>query len=139
MSPVAPVAGSGRPAGAGRWLSELAGLVVAGGLPDDDVHAVVGVDEGDDRHQRDELVIVVVLGRVRPGLVGDTTTGGVGDAGALLGEFQRGPLAPSRARGPPPRRGGEWGCPPRGFPARPAGPGESPPPPAIPRPGSAAA
>jgi len=74
-----------------RWLSPLAGLVVTGGLLDDDVHAVVGVDEGDERHQRRELVIVVVLGRIGPGLVGDTT-GCIGDAGALLGEFQSGPL-----------------------------------------------
>jgi hypothetical protein len=36
-------------------------------------------------------VIVVVLGGIRPGLVGDTA-GGIGDAGALLGEFQGGPL-----------------------------------------------
>jgi hypothetical protein len=41
------------------------------------------------------LVLVVVLGRVRPGLVGDTT-GGVGDAGALLGQFQGGPLGLGR-------------------------------------------
>ena len=53
---------------------------------DDDVHAVVGVDEGDERHQRRELVVVVVLGRIRPGLVGDAT-GGIGDASALLGEL----------------------------------------------------
>ena len=42
------------------------------------------VDEGDERHQRRRLVIVVVLGRIRLGLVGDTT-GGIGVAGALLG------------------------------------------------------
>jgi hypothetical protein len=68
------------------WLSELAGLIVPGRLADDDVHAVVSVDEGDDADQREELVIVVVLGRVRPGFIGDAA-GGVGDAGALLGEF----------------------------------------------------
>jgi hypothetical protein len=83
-----------RPAG---LLSELTGLVVPGGLLDNNVHAVIGVDEGDDRYQRDELVIVVVLGRVGPGLIGDTTSG-VGDAGALLGEFQRGPLGLSEDR-----------------------------------------
>src|SRR5258708_39139891 len=75
------------PAGASRWSSELPGLVIAGGLPDDDVHAVIGVDEGDDRHQRDELVIVVVLDRVRPGLIADASPP-IGDAGALLGELQ---------------------------------------------------
>jgi hypothetical protein len=41
---------------ADRWLSPLTWLVVTGGLLDDDVHAVVGVDEGDERHQRRELV-----------------------------------------------------------------------------------
>jgi hypothetical protein len=35
--------------------------------------------------------VVVVLGRVGPGLVGDAP-GGVGDAGALFGQFQGGPL-----------------------------------------------
>ena len=59
------------------WLSPLAGLVVTGGLLGDDVHAVVGVDEGDKRHQRGELVIVVLLGRIRPGIVSDTA-GGIG-------------------------------------------------------------
>jgi hypothetical protein len=46
--------------------------------------------EADDRHQRDQLVIVVVLGRVRPGVIG-YTTGGVADTSALLGELS-GPL-----------------------------------------------
>jgi hypothetical protein len=64
-------------------LSELAGLVVAGRLRDDDVDAVKGIDEGDSGHQGGELVLVVVLGGIRPSLVGDTT-GRVGDAGALL-------------------------------------------------------
>ena len=100
---VSPVGPRDRPAGAGRWLSELAGLVVAGGLPDDDVHAVVGVDEGDEGHQGGELVLVVVLGGVRPGLVGDTT-GGVGDAGALLGQLQRGALGVGEDRGLAPGR-----------------------------------
>jgi hypothetical protein len=65
------------------WLGlpELAWLVVAGRLLDDDVHAVEGVDDSDERHQRPELVLVVVLGGIRPGLVADTT-GRVGDAGA---------------------------------------------------------
>src|SRR6516162_8115898 len=84
-------AASPRPGRGAGGSSPLAGLVVAGGLPGDDVDTVVGVDEGDERHQRGELVIVVVLGRVRPGLVGDAT-GAVGDAGALLGEFQRSPF-----------------------------------------------
>ena len=55
----------------------LAGLVVTAGLAGDDVQPVVGVDGGDGAHQRGELVGVVVLGRVRPGIVGDTA-GGVG-------------------------------------------------------------
>src|SRR5580692_5692999 len=49
----------------------LAGLVVAGGLAGDDVQPVVGVDQGDEAHQRAELVVVVVLGRVGPDLVAD--------------------------------------------------------------------
>src|SRR6266511_2269520 len=64
------------------WLSELAGLVVAGGLLDDDVEAVGGV---------------------RPGLVGGTT-GRVGDAGALLGQLQGGALGVGEHRGLPPGR-----------------------------------
>src|SRR5262245_26450519 len=76
---------------ADQWSSPLAGLVVTALGLADDVQPVVGVDEGDEGHQRGELVRVVVLGRVRPGLVGDTA-GGVGDAGALLGELQGGPL-----------------------------------------------
>jgi pimeloyl-ACP methyl ester carboxylesterase/DNA-binding CsgD family transcriptional regulator len=67
-----------------RWLSLLPGLVVTGGLRGSDVYAVAGVDQSDKRHERRELVIVVVLGRARPGLAGDPA-GGIGDAGALLG------------------------------------------------------
>jgi hypothetical protein len=54
----------------------------------DDVQPVVRVDHRDGAHQRGELLGVIVLGRVPPGLVGDTA-GGVGDAGALLGELCR--------------------------------------------------
>src|SRR6266581_8344555 len=72
-------------------LSPLAGLVVPSGPLKDDVEAVVRVDDGDERHQRGELVVVVMLGGVRPGLVGDAA-GGVGDAGALLGELQGRPF-----------------------------------------------
>src|SRR6266540_3227443 len=79
------------------WLSELAGLL------DDDVEAVGGVDEGDEGHQGGELVLVVVLGGVRPGLVGGTT-GRVGDAGALLGQLQGGALGVGEHRGLPPGR-----------------------------------
>jgi hypothetical protein len=64
-----------------------AGLVVACGPLDDDVCPVEGVADGDLGHQGGELVLVVVLGGVRPGLVGDTT-GRVGDAGALLRQLQ---------------------------------------------------
>jgi hypothetical protein len=72
-------------------LFELAGLVVTGWLLDDDVQAVVGVDEGDDGDQGGELVLVVVLDGVRPGLVRDAA-GRVGDAGALLRKLQRSAL-----------------------------------------------
>jgi WhiB family redox-sensing transcriptional regulator len=65
-------------------LPPLAGLVVAGGLLGDDVHAVPGVDTSDEAHQSCELVLVVVLGGIRPCLVGHPA-GGVGEAGALLG------------------------------------------------------
>ena len=46
-------------------------LQVAGRLAGDDVHPVVSVDQGDEAHQRGELLVVVVLGRVRPQLVSD--------------------------------------------------------------------
>ena len=38
--------------------------------PGDDVQAVPRVDARDERHQRGELLLVIVLGRIRPGLVG---------------------------------------------------------------------
>ncbi|MEV4161954.1 hypothetical protein [Nonomuraea dietziae] len=60
--------------------SAQAGLVVAAGHPVDDAEPVVGVDQGDDQHQGGELVVVVMLGGVGPGLVGDAA-GAVGDAG----------------------------------------------------------
>jgi len=87
----------------GPSLSPLPRLVVTGGLPGNHVQAVVGVDEGDERDQRRELVIVVLLGRICPGLVGDTT-GGIGDAGALLGEFQSGALGLGEDGRLPPHR-----------------------------------
>ena len=65
-------------------LPPLAGLVVPGWLLGDDVQAVPGVDTSDEAHQGSELVLVVVLGGIRPCLVGHPA-GGVGDAGALLG------------------------------------------------------
>jgi hypothetical protein len=57
-------------------LPELAGLVVASALLGHDVHSVEDVDESDLECQSRELFVVVVLGRVRPGFVGDTA--GVG-------------------------------------------------------------
>src|SRR5215469_12001270 len=99
-APGTPPPGTGA---GGGWLSELAGLVVACGLPGDDVEPIPGVDPGDERHQRTELLVVVVLGRIRPGLIGDTASG-VGDAGAQLGKFQRGPLSLGEHRRLPPRR-----------------------------------
>ena len=46
----------------GRYSSffELAGLVIAGGLLDDNVPAVEGVYEGDEGHQGGELILVIV-------------------------------------------------------------------------------
>ena len=84
-------------------LAPLPGLVVAGGLPGDDVQPVVRVDDGDQARQRAELIVVVVLGRARPGVVGHAA-GRVGDPGALLGEFQGGPLGLGEHRGLPPGR-----------------------------------
>ena len=55
------------------WLRKLAGLIVAGGLLGDDVPAVEGVDHGDEGHQGGELILVIVLGGVHPGIIGDTT------------------------------------------------------------------
>jgi RNA polymerase sigma-70 factor (ECF subfamily) len=86
-----------------RSSSELAGLVVAGGLPDDDVQAVEGVDDGDDRHQGGELLLVVVLGGVRPGLVRDPA-GRVSDAGGLLRQLQGRALGVGEHRGLSPGR-----------------------------------
>ena len=99
-------------------LPPLAGLVVAGGLLSDDVHAVPCVDTRDERHQGGELVLVVVLGGVRPGLVGDAA-GGVGDAGALLGQFQGGSFGLGEDRGLP--SGRDQVEPHLGFPACAAG------------------
>src|SRR5215472_10319874 len=87
----------------GCWLPPLAGLVVPGGLLGDDVQAVPAVDDRDERHQARELVLVVVLDGVRPGLVGHPA-GGVGEAGALLGQFQGGPFGLGEDRGLPPGR-----------------------------------
>src|SRR5213078_2989405 len=72
-------------------VTALAGAVVAGRLLDDDVQSIEGVDQRNETHQRSELVVVVVLGGVGPGLVGDTTGGG-GDAGALFGQLECGAL-----------------------------------------------
>src|SRR6478735_7351058 len=87
-----PSAGAARavPAASGP-SAELAGLVVPGRLPGHDVQPVVGVDHGDEGHQGEELVLVVVLGRVGPRLVRDPARR-VGDARALLGQLQGGAL-----------------------------------------------
>jgi hypothetical protein len=61
--------------------------VVTSGLPDDDVRAVDGVHERDEAHQRGELVLVIMLGGIRPGLVRDTV-GRVGNAGALFRQLE---------------------------------------------------
>jgi hypothetical protein len=52
---------------------------------------VGGVDHGDQGDQRGDLVVVVVLAHLGPGLVGHTVIG-VGESGAFLGERERGPL-----------------------------------------------
>jgi DNA-binding CsgD family transcriptional regulator len=57
--------------------------------------------EGDEAHQGGELVLVLVLGGIRPGLVRDPT-GRVGDAGALLRQLQGGALDIGEHRGLPP-------------------------------------
>ncbi len=84
-------------------LPELAGLVIAGGLLGDDVQAVPGVDEGDGAHQGGELLLVVVLGGIGPRVVGDAAAR-VGEAGALLGQLQRGPFGLGEDRGLAPGR-----------------------------------
>jgi len=71
------------------WLSELAGLVVAAALLGDDAQAVGGVDEGDETCQGGELVLVVVLGGIRPGLVRDPA-GRISDAGARYPSWRQG-------------------------------------------------
>ncbi len=53
--------------------------------------------------ERGELVLVIVLGGVRPDLVGDTT-GPVGNARALLGQLQGSTLGVGEHRGLAPRR-----------------------------------
>jgi hypothetical protein len=72
-------------------------------LGDDDVPSVEGVDQSDERHQGGELVLVVVLGGMGPGLVGDAA-GGVGEAGALLRQLQSGSLGVGEHRGLTPGR-----------------------------------
>src|ERR1039458_1269811 len=91
----------------------LARCIVTCRLAGDDVHSVVGVDEGDQAHQRAELLIVVVLGRVLPGFGGDAI--GIRDAGTLLGELQGGLLGLGKDRGLPP--GADQVKPHRAFPA----------------------
>jgi len=85
-------------------LSELTGLVVASRLLEDHVPAVERVDDSDRAHQRRKLILVVVLGGVRPSLVGDTT-GSVGNASALFGQLQGSALGVGEHRGlAPPHR-----------------------------------
>src|SRR6266566_7165854 len=80
-------------------LSPLAGLVVPSGPLEDDVEAVVGADDGDERHQRGELVVVVVLGGVRPGMC--TGSGGEDRLSAVRSAGRPGARTPRRL--PPPR------------------------------------
>lgn len=59
-------------------------------LAHDHAEPVGRVDLGDQGDQGDDLVVVVVLAHLVPGLVGYAVVG-VGEPGALLGERQRGP------------------------------------------------
>src|ERR1700722_2976224 len=86
-----------------RASAPLSGLVITALVLAHDVQPVPRVDPRDDAHQRGELLGVVVLDRVGPGLVGDTA-GPVRDAGALLGELERGPLGVGEDVRVPPRR-----------------------------------
>jgi hypothetical protein len=52
-----------------RHIGKLPGLVFASGLAANDVDAVGCVDECDERYQGAGLLVVVVLGGARPGLV----------------------------------------------------------------------
>jgi hypothetical protein len=61
---------------------EHARLVAAASLVHDHREPVGRVDQGDPGDQGDDLVVVVVLADLRPGLVGDAR-GGVGEPGAL--------------------------------------------------------
>jgi len=70
------------------------------------------VDQGDHGDQRGDLVVVVVLAHLGPGLVGHAVLG-VGEPGALLGERQRGPLGLGEHGGLAP--GGDPVEPDRGF------------------------
>ena len=73
------------------------------------------VDQGDQGDQRGDLVVVVVLAHLRPGVVGYAVVG-VGEPGALLGERQRGLLGLGEHGGLAPR--GDQVEPYRGFTGR---------------------
>lgn len=66
--------------------SVLAGPVVPGGPLDDDAEPVERIDEGDERDEGGELIVVEVLAGVAPRLVADPTRR-VGDPRALLGQL----------------------------------------------------
>ena len=55
---------------AAHWQVNGGGVVEAGPAAERSLHAVVSVNQGDEGNQRCQLVLVVVVDRVRPGLVG---------------------------------------------------------------------
>ncbi len=81
-------------------------------MPYDHAEPVGRVDHGDQGDQRGDLIVVVVLAHLGPGLVGHPVVG-VGEPGALLGERQRGPLGLGEHGGLAP--GGDQVEPDRGF------------------------
>src|SRR6266568_5624234 len=74
-----------------RYGGKHSGLVRTALLANDHAEPVGRVDPGDNADQRGDLVVVVVLAHLGPGLVGHALVG-VGEPGTLLGERQRGPL-----------------------------------------------
>lgn len=85
-------------------------LIRAPRIVDDHVHPGGRVDQGDQADQRTDLIVVVVLAHLAPGLVGHTV---VAEPGAFLGECQRGPLGLGEHGAVPP--GGDQVEPERGF------------------------
>jgi hypothetical protein len=94
--------GTRRPMTTRRSLEDGEGslLVVPAQAVDDHAHPIGGVDQGDEAHERADLVVVVVLPHRGPGLVGHAAT--VADARPLFRQRQRGALGFGEYRGVPP-------------------------------------